>query len=91
MEALALVLGPAIVGLLTRRWEAVGLAAVAWPAYAIGRNQGWWGCCGTGDGWQAYAAAFTMISVAGTAGAIWLGRFVAGRHTNLTRPQRRLP
>jgi hypothetical protein len=67
-----------LLGLLLRRWSLVLLPLMAWPTYSIGVNQRWWGCCGTGDSWELGAFALTIVGVATTALAIWIGRTFAG-------------
>lgn len=67
-----------VLGLLIRRWSAVLLPLIAWPTYYIGLNRGWWGCCGTGDAWQAAALAVTLLGVLTTAAGVVVGRMVAG-------------
>jgi len=68
-----------LIGLLVRHWGAIFLPLIAWPIYYIGRNQGWWGCCGTGDGWQFLAVTLTVVGFITTAAAIWLGQTFARR------------
>jgi hypothetical protein len=68
-----------LIGLLVRRWGAILLPLIAWPTYYIGRNRGWWGCCGTGDGWEALAVALTVVGFMTTAIAILVGKTFAGR------------
>jgi hypothetical protein len=68
-----------LLGLVLHRWSAILLPLLAWPTYYIGRNQGWWGCCGTGDGWEVAAIWLTVLGVITTAGAVWLGKIFATR------------
>jgi hypothetical protein len=75
----ALLIGLPTLGLLTRHWGVVLLPVIAWPLYYIGLNRGWWGCCGTGDGWQYAAVMVTIFGVVTTALAVLLGRTFASR------------
>ena len=68
-----------LLGLLVRRWSVLLVPLIAWPLYYIGRNQGWWGCCGTGDGWEMAAIAVTILGTGVSAGAVWLGQTFASR------------
>ena len=79
MEVLALCVVPPLAGLLTRRWESVAVAVMGLPTYAVGRNQGWWGCCGTGDAWQLATALLTAGVVAATIVAVLVERLAAKR------------
>jgi hypothetical protein len=76
---IALLIALPLIGLLVRHWSAILLPLIAWPIYYIGRNRGWWGCCGTGDGWEALAVTLTLFGVTSTAAGIWLGQTCASR------------
>jgi hypothetical protein len=76
-----LLIGPAVLGLLTRSWLVVVVPLIAVPIYAIGKDERWWGCCGTGDAWQVAAIALTVVGVVGTALAVVLGRLLSDRLT----------
>jgi hypothetical protein len=76
---IALLIALPLFGLLVRRWGVILLPLIAWPTYYIGRNQGWWGCCGTGDGWETLAIVLTVLGATTTAAAIWIGQTFASR------------
>ena len=84
---IALLIALPLTGLLVRRWSAILLPLIAWPMYYIGRNEGWWGCCGTGDGWEALAVMLTVLGVTTTAAAILLGQTFASRFAGPFRPR----
>ena len=66
----------ASVGVLTGRWEAVGLVVAAIPVYYLGLNAGWWGH-GVGDGWQYALLAATLVGAIAVAAAVGVRRFLA--------------
>lgn len=69
-----LLVGPPVLGFLTRKWFAILVPLIGVPLYLVGKDERWWGCCGTGDGWQIAAVALTLVGVASTALAVVLGR-----------------
>ncbi len=69
-----------ILGFLTRRWITVALPLIGHPLYAIGLNQGWWGCCGTGEGPLVFFVALgTVVAMAVTGAAVEAGQRFANR------------
>jgi hypothetical protein len=74
LAIIALLIGPAVLGLAFGTRLVAIVPFVAWPLYYIGLHRRWWGCCGTGDGWQWVAALLTVVGVATTAAAAELGR-----------------
>jgi hypothetical protein len=71
---IALLIAFPLVGLVTRRPWSVVLPLGAWPLFYVGLNRGWWGCCGTGDGWQPLAVLLAFVGAVTTALAVGLGR-----------------
>jgi hypothetical protein len=75
-----LLIVPALLGLLSRRWVVVVVPLLAWPIYYIGLNRRWWGANGTGDGWQWVAVLVTFVGALTTVAAVEVGqRFAAVR------------
>jgi hypothetical protein len=74
----ALLIAFPLAGLLIRKRWAIVLPFIGWPLYYVGLNRGWWGCCGTGDGWQALAILLAVLGAGTTALAIGLGRVATG-------------
>jgi hypothetical protein len=68
-----------LLGLLLRRWSLLVMPLIAWPIYGIGRNQRWWGCCGTGEFWEIGVLGLALFGVLTTAAAVWLGQTFASR------------
>jgi hypothetical protein len=77
---IALLIAFPLIGLARRRWLAVLLAAIGWPMFSVGLNQGWWGH-GTGDGWQYAAVLATGVAVVITAFAVAAVRAVRPRQS----------
>jgi hypothetical protein len=76
---IVLIVGPPLIGFLTRRWVAVVVPLVAWPLYYVGLNRHWWGVNGTGDGWQSLAVLLAIVGALGTGAAVVAGQRLAGR------------
>jgi hypothetical protein len=79
MLFVALILAPAVLGFVVRRWAVVALPLVGWPLHAIGMNKGWWGCCEPGDGWEFWTVVVTLAAVLVAGAGVDAGRRVAGR------------
>jgi hypothetical protein len=62
------------VGAAVNRWWAVPLPAVGFVTYVLGRREGWWGCCGVGEGWWAAMIAASIVGTAGFATGVTLRR-----------------
>jgi hypothetical protein len=65
----------AAIGLVTGRWAAVALVAVAIPVYYLGLDAGWWGH-GVGDGWGYVMVAATLVGTAAVAAAVGVRRIL---------------
>jgi hypothetical protein len=57
-----------LAGILLRRWGVLLAPVIAWPVFAIGFWQDWWG--DKGDGWQYVFASAWLFNIVTTAGAI---------------------
>jgi len=61
-------------GFATRRWAIVVLPLIGWPVYAIGLDEEWWGCCGSGEAWQATTVSVTVMTSLMTMAGVLAGR-----------------
>lgn len=73
-----LLIGCPALGLLSRHWSTILVPLVGMPLYLIGKDEHWWGCCGTGDSWQIAAVVLTVVATTATALAVVLGRAISG-------------
>ena len=78
--AIALLIAFPLAGGVIRRWSALALPLVGWPAFYLVLDQGWWGN-GLGDGWQYVAAALLLVGVVTTAALVALARWAMTRRT----------
>lgn len=75
MGFLALILAVcAGIGAAVNRWWAVPIPPLAIVAYVLGRREGWWGCCGVGEGWWAGMIVLAVLAAAGFAAGVALRR-----------------
>lgn len=68
-----LIVGCALLGLVTRRWWAVAVAVSVIPVYYLGLDYGWWGS-GLGEFWEYPMIVMTAFCAVVTSVAVTVGR-----------------